>query len=136
MILGTRSAAPFICGVCGRQAGPTGYSEKASTDILWTCQKHVSLGKRVYQMKQGKLTQYENAAVTRAKEAAVSALLEAFLSLLWERNLKLDEIDGQTFAALEKVARMDKGVQSALEKFMTEYSVYLDKVMSGEEPPF
>lgn len=87
-------------------------------------------------MKQGKLTQYENAAVTRAKEAAVSALLEAFLSLLWERNLKLDEIDGQTFAALEKVARMDKGVQSALEKFMTEYSVYLDKVMSGEEPPF
>ncbi len=88
-------------------------------------------------MKSGQLTQYESAAVTRAKEAAVSALMESILSLMWERGIKsLDEIDGPTFAGLEKIARMDRGVQSAFEKFMTQYSAYLDKVLSGEEPPF
>lgn len=88
-------------------------------------------------MKPAQLTTYENAAVTRAKEAAISDLMEAILAMLWERKIKnLEEIDGQTFAGLERVARMDNGVQEAFTKFMTEYSAYLDKIMSGEEAPF
>lgn len=81
-------------------------------------------------------TIYEQAAVTRAKEEASSAMLEAILTMLWDRGISLDEIDGQTFAALEKVARLDRNVQAAFEKFMTAYVNHLDKVMSGEEAPF
>ena len=141
MILGTRSLTPVVCGVCGRQAGGSGYLGKIGKNdaplILWTCAKHVSLGGKVYHMKTPQLNQYEAAAVTRAKEAAVSALMESILSLMWERGIKsLDDIDGETFAGLEKVARMDRGVQSAFEKFMVQYSAYLDKVLNGEEPPF
>lgn len=88
-------------------------------------------------MPKSDLTIYEQAAITRAKESVVSALLEAMLSLMWERGIKnLDEIDGQTFAGLERVARLDANVQAAFTKFMAEYVGHLEKVMSGEEAPF
>lgn len=88
-------------------------------------------------MAPKELTIYEQAAITRAKEEVVSALLEALLSLMWERGIKsLDDIDGQTFGALERVARLDRGVQAAFTKFMSAYVQHLDKVMSGEEAPF
>jgi hypothetical protein len=141
VILAARSLAPVVCGVCGRQAGASGYlvriGKNEASLILWTCSRHVSLGKKVYDMKLPQLTQYENAAVTRAKEDAVKALMESILSLMWERGIKsLDEIDGPTFAGLEKIARMDRGVQAAFEKFLQQYAAYLDKVLNGEEPPF
>ena len=83
------------------------------------------------------LSIYETAALTRAKEDAISALLEALLSILWERDIKsLDDIDGQTFGALERVAKMDKAVDAAFIKFMFAYSAHLGKVVSGEEAPF
>jgi hypothetical protein len=125
--------------VCGRQAGPSGFAHKniKEPDILWSCARHIRHAKRVYQMSGKDLTVYENAAITRAKEAVVSALMEAFLSLMWERGIKsLDDIDGETFAGLERIAKMDAGVQSAFTKFLIEYAKHLDAVMSGEEAPF
>jgi hypothetical protein len=125
--------------VCGRLAGPSGYARKdiKAPDILWACDRHIGYAKRVYQMTKKELTVYEAAAISRAKEAVVSALLEAVLSLMWERGIKsLDDIDGQTFAGLERVAKMDVNVQAAFTKFMSEYVSHLDKVMSGEEAPF
>lgn len=88
-------------------------------------------------MTKKDLTIYELAAVTRAKEATISALMEALLSLMWERGIKsLDQIDGQTFAGLERMARMDASVQAAYEKFLMEYARNLSAVMSGDEAPF
>lgn len=83
------------------------------------------------------LSIYEQAAITRAKEGAVSSLLEAIFSLMWERGIKsLEDVDAETFAGLEKVARSDSAVQASFTKFMAEYVSNLDKVLSGEEAPF
>lgn len=88
-------------------------------------------------MKSKDLSIYEKAAVTRAKEAVVSSLMEAILSMMWARGIKsLDDIDGETFAGLERVAKMDEGVQAAFTNFLMEYTKNLDAVMSGEEAPF
>jgi ABC-type proline/glycine betaine transport system ATPase subunit len=137
MILGTRSSAPFICGVCGRQADSTGYSEKDSADILWTCRKHVSLGKRVYRMKQGQLSQYENAAVTRAKEECVGDFMLALLDIMWMVDVRdLNKMTSDKVKEVEANAKRSVQIQQIFQKFMSSYSAYLDKIMSGEEPPF
>lgn len=140
MILGTRSSAPFICGVCGRLAGGSGYSpwdSKRTNDILWTCEKHVHLAKRVYDMKPGQLSQYENAAVTRAKEECVGDFLAEVLETMWNDGAhSLTDVDADRFEVLAGKLRSSVGVEALFEKFMTSYSAYLDKIMSGEEPPF
>lgn len=141
MILGYRSLAPVVCGVCGRQAGASGYIRKVPKEgpvnILWACDRHVRYAKRVFDMSGKDLSIYEQAAITRAKEGAVSSLLEAIFSLMWERGIKsLEDVDAETFAGLEKVARSDSAVQASFTKFMAEYVSNLDKVLSGEEAPF
>lgn len=88
-------------------------------------------------MKAKELSTYENAAVTRAKEDCVDSFLQAVLDIMWDAGIQnLSELDADTYTKIESVARMDRRVQATFEKFMTAYSNYLDKVMSGELPPF
>lgn len=88
-------------------------------------------------MKPAQLSQYENAAVTRAKEACVNDFMGAIFDIMWNEGVhSLEDLDAPKFELVLTKARTDKHVQAAFEKYMTEYSAYLDKIMSGELPPF
>jgi len=138
-LLGYRSSAPYICGVCGRLASGVGYIKpnERKPDILWTCEKHVHLAERVFKMSQTKLTQYENAAIARAVEYLSSELVDDMLTIMWESGLRsMEELNGEKVKEIEGVVRKHDGIKQIFETFLLRYSANLGKILSGDEPPF
>ena len=79
---------PYVCSICGREAGSYGTTPSCDRPIMWLCQDPtcLSIAERVYRMKPKELSRYESQAVKSSTAKVMPELINALCTTLFENG--------------------------------------------------
>lgn len=135
-LLGLKTDAPVVCGVCLRRSGNIGAIEIPGWGpVLWLCDGcKTTMGHKVLEMNTMRLDALESSAVKAAMKGAAEHVVGAVFGLAFEQGFTdLKTMAPEQFRSVARLAADSKELQGAVAMLLVSYSNEMRRLVAVEK---